>query len=269
MKTSISKLKIGLIEDDLVTSLALQTKIRTSFPEHKIVFKASSINAAKESLKEHLPNLVIMDVNLDDNKTAFDLLNSLDAIDFNIIFITSIAKDKFSWAFNHYPTINYLIKPINFEILKGAIEKSVLVVNNQKIIADYYNDVNKKNSQPSNALANGKLLFSLTKGRKAIIEIKNIIRFESLGNFSTAVLDGDQVGKKTVIKSLKSCEEDLSIYPFCRVHKKHLINLNHIKMLHYRPVFEIEMSNADRVPLARSKKKLFLEQYAHYQQVGI
>ncbi len=63
--------------------------------------------------------MVLLDINLKDG-TGFDLLKSLDQIKFKLIFIT--AYDHFALNAIKFSALDYILKPINPNELKRAIE---------------------------------------------------------------------------------------------------------------------------------------------------
>ena len=61
--------------------------------------------------------------------------------------------------------------------------------------------------------------------------------------------------------SLAKLEEDLKMYAFTRCNSGYLVNLRNIKAIEKDMV---RMSNEDRLPLSRARKKEFLREFARY-----
>lgn len=73
-----------------------------------------------DAIEKLLPELVFLDVQIQD-KTAFDLLLSLNNINFDIIFTT--AFEQYGVQAIKFSAIDYLLKPVDPDDLKAAIEK--------------------------------------------------------------------------------------------------------------------------------------------------
>ena len=69
--------------------------------------------------------------------------------------------------------------------------------------------------------------------------------------------------KLLVAKTLKELELLLSPYQFERVHKSHLINLDHLRRYYNRFSGEVEMSDGALLPVAQRKKTYLLELLNH------
>jgi two-component system LytT family response regulator len=87
--------------------------------------------------------------------------------------------------------------------------------------------------------------------------VSNIVRCASDGNYTTVYFaDG---GKLFVAKTLKDLEELLLPYRFERIHKSHLVNLDHLQRYHNRMSGEVEMSDGAVLPVAQRKKAYLLD----------
>jgi two-component system LytT family response regulator len=85
--------------------------------------------------------------------------------------------------------------------------------------------------------------------------VKEIVRLEADGNY-TKVHFSD--GRTLLLcKTLKLFEDSLCELNFCRVHDKHLINLNHVKKVLKTDGGCVVMSNTDTVPISQSKRNAF------------
>ena len=88
--------------------------------EFSLLGTASNVHDALILIKATKPELVLMDIQLADG-TAFDILNSLPEISFNIIFIT--AYNHFAIKAIKYGALDYLLKPLDETELKSALQK--------------------------------------------------------------------------------------------------------------------------------------------------
>lgn len=77
---------------------------------------------ALAGLKKHLPDLIFMDIFLEDGKTCFDILDELPPDDHRIIFITN-SEAHIRQALE-YNMVQYINKPVQYTKLKAAVDKA-------------------------------------------------------------------------------------------------------------------------------------------------
>jgi two-component system LytT family response regulator len=87
------------------------------------------------------------------------------------------------------------------------------------------------------------------------LDIKDIVRIQSISNYSKLFFSGGQT--LTVSKVLSHFDELLSGSHFSRIHRTHLVNLLYIKQYVHGNEAKIGMSNDEMLPVARRKKKMF------------
>lgn len=116
-------MNILIVEDDKVLSLLLTKMIeRLSL---NVLGSVARADTAIALVKEHSPDLILMDIMLEDTMDGIDAVLELRKINIHtpVIFITgnSDAYNKTRASVTNY--IDYLIKPVNFEELKNSISK--------------------------------------------------------------------------------------------------------------------------------------------------
>jgi len=78
-----------IVEDEVSNQNVLQAFLKKYCPEVNIAGISDTLNKAIDDINKHKPNLVFLDIRLDNNHTAFDLLEQLDDLNFFIVFITA------------------------------------------------------------------------------------------------------------------------------------------------------------------------------------
>jgi len=209
-----------------------------------------NLESALNGIHKLHPDLVFLDVRLHD-KTGFDLLQSLDSIDFNLIFIT--AHDKYAIEAFKFSAIDYLLKPINKNDLSRAIGKlkEKLSVENdaRKFEALFHN---LRNTQAAN-----KRICVSVADKLIVIQVSDIIRCESSRNYTNIYLkDGSKI---LASKTLKEFEVILEEYDFYRVHNSDLINLAHVKSYNKGSGGSVTMSDNISVEVSFRRKDEFLK----------
>jgi len=113
-------MKAIIIEDETVAAHALQTLIGEVDPGIGVIAVLQSIDESEEWFQTNpLPDLVFMDIHLADG-SAFSIFEKVN-ISCPIIFTT--AYDEYALKAFEVNSIDYLLKPINKQDLKRAIDK--------------------------------------------------------------------------------------------------------------------------------------------------
>ena len=178
------------------------------------------------------------------------MLEQLPAINFHLIFTTSY--DQYALKAIRFSAIDYLLKPIDREELKRAVEK---VKDRFQIpVPQQLELLLQKFKQPSNPV--NKIALPTIEGLQ-MIPIETIVSCESDDNYTNIKLKN---GKKLLVtRSLKDIEESLEQHSFIRVHRSYLVNLNEIEKYIKGEGGEVVMSNGASLPVSRTRKQDFLK----------
>ena len=109
-----------IIDDESKGRLALREKISSYCPQIKILAEASNGAEALLLIQYHNPQLIFLDIEMP-RMNGFEMLNELPEKNFHIIFTT--AYDQYAIKAIKYAAFDYLLKPVDIEELKSAIEK--------------------------------------------------------------------------------------------------------------------------------------------------
>ena len=112
-------MKYIIIEDEQLAAKRLRSLIEELRPAYKFCAKFDSVEAATISLPALSYDLLFMDIQLADG-ISFDIFDQIQ-VDKPIIFTT--AYDEFALKAFKTNSIDYLLKPIDLNELKTAIEK--------------------------------------------------------------------------------------------------------------------------------------------------
>ncbi len=238
-----------IVEDETKSRELLNLLLEKNCPNVSVVATAGNIEEGVEIIKKHEPELVFLDITMPDG-TGFDLLSKLPEVKFDLIFTT--ATDKFALKAIKYSAIDYLLKPIDGEELKNAVNK-VLEKKSKNASMENLSFLlqNLKKSDD-----NYSKITLPTGNAYEIINIKDIIRCEAEGSYTNFFMAG---GKKFLISaSLKHYEDLLPPDDFIRAHHQHLINMSHVvRYLKVDGGYAV-MSDGTQVEISRRKKDSFL-----------
>ncbi|WP_444933705.1 LytR/AlgR family response regulator transcription factor [Microbulbifer sp. JTAC008] len=202
-------MKAIIIED----SRLARNELRELLKPHKninLVAEAKDCEQAVSLISKEQPDLLFLDINLPDG-TGFDILEQLETAP-QVIFTT--AYDEYAIQAFEVNALDYLLKPINPEKLKRALNKTL---SNSSLQDDNHS---------SNYLDTNNKIFIKDGERCWLIEIGNIRYFENCGNHAQVFFDNN---KPFIYKSLSKIEQRLNPEIFFRANRQQIINLNFIQ----------------------------------------
>ncbi len=218
----------------------------------KVIGHFETIDLAKQAIEQLRPDLVFLDILLRD-RNAFDLLKTIDKINFKIIFIT--AYDKYAIKAIKFSAFDYLLKPIDKEELNEALQR----LKTEIITSDSTEKINVliQNTVESN----NKKLTIATEKEIFYLSIKDIVHCKADGSYTHFFLaDSKHIIASKTLKYFDELLEDLS---FFRVHQSHLINLKHIVRYEKGNNAVIVMKNGNSIPIAKRRREEFQKLVLH------
>ncbi len=239
-------LKTIIVDDEKHCTDRLELLLAKYTATLQIVDICHTIESASTSIKQQNPDLVFLDIQLNE-KTAFDLLKSVKAQEFQIIFTT--AYDKYAIEAIKLSAFDYLLKPIDGNELKNTLNRlSHTFANNPSI---------KLEALFQNTSREEKKIIITTEKETHFLDVSDIIRCEADGSYTQVYI----IGNKTILvsKTLKYFDELLSSYSFFRTHQSHLINTVLIRKYVKGTKSYVLMSDKSQVPIAKRRKDVFLD----------
>ncbi len=242
------QVKAVIIDDEQNNVDNLRLLLQLHCPQVYIAATANSAEVGRKVILQHQPDLVFLDIQMP-VKSGFDLLQSLSSYTFELIFVT--AFDQYGIQAVKFSAIDYLLKPVNGQELKTAVQKSV-----QK------SDQKKQNLQLENLIhllqrkqSKGEHRIALTTLRETrFVYTQQIFRCESSNNYTAFyMVDGE---KLVVSKPIYEFDEILNDYGFIRCHQSHLINKAFVKSWVKEDGGYLLMDDGSQIPVSRNKREL-------------
>ncbi|WP_420321375.1 LytR/AlgR family response regulator transcription factor [Flagellimonas sp.] len=215
------------------------------------VYEAEGVQSALEKMKQVDPDVVLLDVELDDG-TGMDLLSSFNEIPFHVVFIT--AFDKYAINAFKFSAIDFLLKPIGVEDLKSAFGKIRKQIANKDLVAQL--GILKESLQ--DMFVQEKKIVLKDQEAMYFITVDDIVRCQSSGQYTEFFFNN---GNKNIIisKPLREYEELLIPYGFIRPHNSHLVNMRKILRFDRADGGSLVMINNNEVPVSQRKRKQILQ----------
>jgi len=243
-----------LVDDDKKNISILKTLLSEINADVEVAGEADNAEDARKIIPDIKPDLVFLDIEMPFGN-AFDLLDKLLPVDFEIVFITAFSN--YSLRAFRYSALDYLLKPVDMDELRAAINKaetkaSLKNINNQ--LSNLFYNLNKTPSVT-------RIAMPVNDGFD-FININEIIYCESKNNWTTVITES---GKKyTCSRTIKDYEELLPTNSFFRIHHSFIVNVNFI-----RKFFKdgrggyVELMNGNMIPVAYRRKDDFLSKFGY------
>ncbi len=235
-----------IIEVETAAYQHLKNSIETNYSSQiTIVGHETGVQKGIKLINDLHPQLVFLDIELQDGN-GFEILDYfLNSSDFEVIFTTGLRdyKEKAMDYFAFY----YLNKPIIEEQLTNVIDKFIekkSAFNSEKYAAFK----NQLESGPK------KISLTITNGHYIILNVDDIIYCEADGSYTHFFTTSNK--NYTSSNNLKKVETILQHTSFFRIHRSTLLNLKHV--LQYNNAGEIKLSNNKKLLVSSRNKTNFL-----------
>lgn len=219
-----------------------------------VVGTAGTVAEAQKLVERHNPNVVFLDIQMS-NETGFDLLEKFEQVRFEVLFIT--AYSEYALKAIKFSAIDYILKPIDIDELKGAVEKVKEKVATASLITE--NIQTLLQNLKSTSEGNNKLAIP-TEAGMVFIKLKDIFYFEGINDHTLVHSRFNE--KHLAIKPLKEYESMLSDHNFLRIHKSFLINMDEIKEYLKGKEGSVIMNNNDSLAVSEKNRNFFEHNYA-------
>ena len=239
-------LKAILIDDEPGCLRSLAHDLGVHCPGVEIVAQCDSGKEAIKVIHAQNPDVLFLDIDMP-FINGFDLLEMVPDVDFEVIFTT--AYDKYAIQAFKISAVDYLLKPIDTESLRTAVEKVRALRekgNTSKQISFLIQQI--KDLENNNVR---KVALPTFDGLE-FINMDDILYCQSDGAYSYVYFtDGN---KLYISKTLRYLEDALCNFHFFRVHNSYIVNLNHVKKYSKTDGGLLVLSNGEKVRVSRSKK---------------
>jgi DNA-binding LytR/AlgR family response regulator len=216
-------MKILIVEDEDLAVKKLQKTLELVNPEAEVVGFTDSIKSTVEWLQDNpQPDLILMDIELADGQ-SFEIFNLTD-VKSPVIFTTSY--DEFALKAFKVNSVDYLLKPIQKEELKAALEK----YQKMKTGADVNLEVLVKELQQKLQPKEYRKRFLVKHGQKLVsVEIGEIAYFYSDGRLNFFKTSDNR--KFVVDYTMDELEEMLDPAVYFRISRSFYVSVNSIEKI--------------------------------------
>jgi two-component system, LytTR family, response regulator len=237
-------IKALIIDDEPAAIKTLQLMLERYVPEIDNLQATNDPSEGIHLLKTFQPQILFLDIQMP-VMNGFDVLKQFPQVNFNIIFTT--AFDEYAIQAIRFSALDYLLKPIDADELRAAVDKfiikEVLQKSNQGLYNNFLHNISAKSKEDF------KLALSTSEGTFFYFP-DQIIRLEGESNYTKFFF----TEKKPMLtsKTLREFEDILALHGFVRIHKSHIINKKYITNLSGDGM--LTMSDQSKVEISRRRR---------------
>ena len=241
-------IKAIIVDDEHDIREDIHRKVENYFTEKiSVVAKVGSIKEALIAIDLHQPELLLLDIELEDGN-GFELLEQVPQKNFDVIFITGFNNQAIKAI--RVGALDYILKPVDDSEFVEAIKKAIdqrneanALEQSLEVSHDYFKGVNDR-----------RIILKTTDTVYAVYE-KELLYCRSDGNYTTFYTDNNE--RIVVSKPLKKIEELLTEEEFVRCHQSYLVNKSFVTKYNKQGV--LILKNEVKVPVSSRRKDYALE----------
>jgi len=216
-------MNVLIIEDEQSAGENLAIALKKIKPDVIVKGICRTSTDAIEAIKIYKPDLIFLDIQLDNNSSGFEVLNSFKNPDFKVIFTTSYKKHALA-AFD-YNAVHFLLKPFSDEKLNEAIKRAELIS-----LGEQYQKIEElKTTNNFLEKRTDRFTIKANNGDMFVVNYKDILYLEAEGSYVNIICIGPPAKLVSTNKSLTDYENILKFREFTRISQKRLVNNNYIK----------------------------------------
>lgn len=229
-----------LVDDEPIARMSLRGMLETYFPNISIKGEAKNLPDAIKLIHQYKPTIVFLDIEMP-GYSGLEILNFFhdQQLHSKIIFVT--AYEEYALKAFELSAVDYLLKPIQKEALERALVKiQATPKENLQVLQE--NLTHQKPKRITLQTGDG-LLF---------LKLDEILYLKADGSYTHFYLENNE--KITVSKRLQEYEKLLELGSFMRIHRSHMINLEHIKKITKEDGGGVLMCNGELLSISQEKK---------------
>ncbi|MCQ2108630.1 MAG: LytTR family DNA-binding domain-containing protein [Fibrobacter sp.] len=214
-----------IVDDEPLARKRMRALLEGYSPEIEILGEAGSGTTAIQLIRELMPDVVFLDVQMPD-MDGFDVLHGLNKDEIPLVVFTT-AYDNFAVKAFDEDTVDYLLKPVEPERLASAIEKiqrRLPAPESEPVLQQGF-DWEKLRSLMNRDESYLQRLQVKIGDRIVFVRLDEVIRFQSIEKYTTVYTANNQYVIDTPIIEL---EKKLDPKNFVKVHRSHIVAIDYI-----------------------------------------
>jgi DNA-binding LytR/AlgR family response regulator len=240
-------LKLIVVEDEF--SILMDITRRLKKMGHEIIASTMSYEEALVALVENKPDMMLLDINLNAEKSGINVAEKLHNFNIPFIYITASSDKKtFDEAKKTRP-FGFIIKPFKDEDLRNTIELAYEQFLNQQAVKTENSAIPQADValKPENAG-----IFIKVNGQLENLDMNEILYLEAMDNYTHIFTT---TKRHTVHAAMKNVLAKLPTDSFIRVHRSYVVSIQHVKTVEGDSIF---LNGSKHVPMSKTYKSEFM-----------
>lgn len=206
----------------------------------KVVSEVSTSKELIEQYRNHLPDILLLDIKLGDMDGMEAWKKMIDiGYNPNVIIITEIDRSEYLLTSFELGCIDYILKPVCITRLEKAIKKAMSIVRNKRSLSLNF---------PSKPF----MISIINNHKKISINVSDLIYVEKFNlKISKVHLTSKSYETTTTLTSIIQQCNDILIKP----HRSFIVNINYIESIQadllIQGNYELTLTNGEKIPLTR------------------
>ena len=223
--------RIFILEDDPVIASDLEvTLVELGYSVCGISYQPFE---AKKKIEQLLPDLILLDINLNCDIDGIDLATLIQNTGIGIVFISAFTDKQTIDRAKMVRPLGYIIKPFNEKDIEITLE---LVFSNSKAVME-------------KPITSESFIFVKTKNNLSVkINFDDILFIEAFDNYSFIHIQNEKI---IVSYTLKEMEQKIKSQDLIRVHRSFIVNNRKVEAIQYNNLIIGE----HEIPIGKSYKE--------------
>ena len=239
-----------IIDDEKPARDSLELMLCHYFSDKiKVLEKAGSLKEGVFSIYRHNPDLVFLDIEMQD-ENGFNIFKYFQQVKFSVIFTT--AYKEYAIKAIKVAALDYILKPVSVDDLKEAIG----LYEKKQLAGITVENIDKLISALNPTSTNVEKIALPTFNGFQLEKINSIIYCEADQNYTRIFsISGSEL---LISKPLNYVQDLLPADIFFRIHKSWLVNLNYIKSYSRSEGFHVILENGKKLDVATRRNEEFI-----------
>ena len=217
-------LRTLIVDDEPIARRVLREELE-QIHEIRIVGEADDGQSALQAIRELSPDLIFLDLQMP-GSGGFDVIRQLPQSGHIPLIAIVTAFDQHAIQAFEAGAIDYLLKPIGQERLAQAVDRAIRLCTRPAAVADQL--AGMQEIAESSPLRTVRKIVARSGEEYLLLNAEEVLAFEAEGDLVWIV-----TAKKRYMatQSLKVIQEKLGNTNFRRIHRKALVNVEHIRKM--------------------------------------
>ncbi len=237
-----------VIDDEHHCVKALVKDLQQHCPSIELADTCYSAKEGIMAIKKHHPDLIFLDIEMP-WMNGFEMLEIIGDVSFSIIFTT--AHDEFAAKAFRISAVDYLLKPIDANDLKIAVQKVEKKMDENSSL-QHITNLLRNIRQPS---SEHKIALPQREGYE-FINIPSIIYCEAEGAYTKVFISERK--PMLISRTLGDVEELLPPEIFQRIHHSTLINITYVSQFLRSDGGYIVLKTGEKLSVSKAKKEMLM-----------